>query len=244
MISVPSAGRRPKKKARRSKKRRRLRRERRQHASALRFSPYAWAKLLYLRDRGDTEVGGFGITRPDDLLFVEDVRLVRQWCSSVTVEFDDEAVADFFDQQVDSGRRPEEFARVWLHTHPGNSPRPSGTDEATFERCFGTADWAVMFVLARGGATYARLRFGVGPGGQTEIPVQVDFQPPFPGSDHAAWEAEYQEAVEPVDLGLAEFFGGRPEGEGRKGLEEEIWLRAWEQDLDDRQAPLAQEDAP
>ena len=34
----------------------------------LRFSPYAWAKLLYLRDAGDTEIGGFAITSPDDLL--------------------------------------------------------------------------------------------------------------------------------------------------------------------------------
>src|SRR4051812_35743192 len=38
----------------------------------LRFSPTAWAKLLFLRDIGDTEVGGFGITPADDLLFVED----------------------------------------------------------------------------------------------------------------------------------------------------------------------------
>ena len=29
----------------------------------LRFSPYAWAKLLFLRDLGETEVGGFGICR-------------------------------------------------------------------------------------------------------------------------------------------------------------------------------------
>ena len=39
----------------------------------LRFSPYAWAKLIYLRDRGSTEVGGFGITEPDDPKFVQDV---------------------------------------------------------------------------------------------------------------------------------------------------------------------------
>ena len=37
----------------------------------LRFSPTAWAKLFYLRDLGDTEVGGFGISDPDDLLYVE-----------------------------------------------------------------------------------------------------------------------------------------------------------------------------
>ena len=46
-----------------------------------------------------------------------------------SVSFDDEAVADLFDTQVDAGRKPEQFARVWLHSHPGDSPRPSNTDE-------------------------------------------------------------------------------------------------------------------
>ena len=38
---------------------------------SLRLTPYAWAKLIYLRDLGETEVGGFGITAADDLLLVE-----------------------------------------------------------------------------------------------------------------------------------------------------------------------------
>ena len=37
----------------------------------LRLNPTAWAKLLYLRDLGDTEVGGFAISAVDDLLYVE-----------------------------------------------------------------------------------------------------------------------------------------------------------------------------
>jgi hypothetical protein len=53
-----------------------------------------------------------------------------------------------------------------------------------------------MFVLARGGETYARLRFGVGPGGSWEIPVEVDFRCPFPATDQAAWEREYVETVQ------------------------------------------------
>src|SRR5256885_7445061 len=91
----------------------------------LRFSPTAWAKLLFLRDAGDSEIGGFGISAPDDLLFVEDVQLVSQTCTCVHVEFADASVANFFDDQVDAGRRPESFARLWLHTHPCNSPEPS-----------------------------------------------------------------------------------------------------------------------
>ena len=74
---------------------------------------------------------------------------MRQVCTGVSVAFDDQAVADFFDRQVDLGRRPEQFGRIWVHTHPGNSPEPSMTDEDTFARVFGRTDWAVMFILAR-----------------------------------------------------------------------------------------------
>ena len=60
-----------------------------------------------------------------------------------------------------------------------------------FARVFGGCDWAVMFVLARSGKTYARLRFNVGPCGDAVIPVEVDFTCPFGASDHEAWAAEY-----------------------------------------------------
>ena len=105
------------------------RREEPWEPSILRFSPTAWAKLLFLRDLGDTEVGGFGISAADDLLFVEDVQLVRQVCTGASVAFDDQAVADFFDRQVDMGRMPSQFGRLWVHTHPGNFAEPSMTDE-------------------------------------------------------------------------------------------------------------------
>jgi hypothetical protein len=144
-----------------------------------------------LRDLGDTEVGGFGVASAEDLLLVEEVRLVRQTCSGVSVAFDDASVADFFDEQVDRGLRPERFGRIWVHTHPGNWADPSATDEETFGRVFGRTDWAVMFILARGGQTHARLRFHVGPGGEMTIPVSVDYRRPFASSDHEGWKAEY-----------------------------------------------------
>ncbi len=43
----------------------------------LRFTPTAWAKLLYLRDVGPVEVGGFAITPADNLL-LELVDLAHQ----------------------------------------------------------------------------------------------------------------------------------------------------------------------
>ena len=165
----------------------------------LRFTPYAWAKLLFLRDLGDTEVGGFGVSAADDLLLVEDVRLIGQRTTIASVEFDDEGVADFFDEHVDAGLPPERFFRLWLHTHPGDSAAPSLTDEETFQRVFGRCDWAVMAILAQQGQTYARLRFSAGPGGQFEIPTRIDYARPFSAADPGGWQREYDRCVHAID---------------------------------------------
>jgi proteasome lid subunit RPN8/RPN11 len=167
-----------------------------------RFSPTAWAKLLFLRDRGPTEVGGFGISPASDLLYVEDIRLVQQACTSISVAFDDSAVAEFFDEQIDAGRRPEQFGRIWVHSHPGNSAQPSPVDEETFRRVFGQCNWAVMFIIAREGEAYCRLGFRAGPGGAFEIPVHVDFEGPFAGSDFDAWAGEYDATIRKADFAL------------------------------------------
>ncbi len=185
---------------RRQLRRPRERRSKGTRRPVLRFSPTAWAKLLSLRDQGSTEVGGFAITSSDDLLYVEDVCLIQQNCTAVSVKFDDVAVAEFFEDQVAAGLRPEQFARVWIHTHPGDSASPSHVDERTFRRVFGRCDWAVMFILAQGGQTYARIRYGVGPGGAMEIPVRVDFRKPFTASDIDCWQCEYAASVHPLEF--------------------------------------------
>lgn len=144
-----------------------------------------------MRDVTDNEVGGFGITEADDLLFVTDFALVKQKVTAVSVSFDDEAVANFFEDQVEAGRKPEQFARIWLHTHPGNSPQPSCTDESTFQRVFGSCDWSIMAIIAQDGSTYARLRFNAGPGGEVKIPICVDYSCDFNAADFETWQQQY-----------------------------------------------------
>ena len=148
-------------------------------------------------------MGGFAIAAADDLLYVEDVLLVRQHCTLASVAFEDDSVADFFDRCVDRALKPAQFGRIWVHTHPGVSPEPSPTDERTFARVFGSSDWAVMFILACGGATYARLRFNVGPGGEVLLPVEVDYRRPFAASDWILWEREYVVNVQATQPWLA-----------------------------------------
>jgi proteasome lid subunit RPN8/RPN11 len=163
----------------------------------LRFSPTAWAKLVFLRDLGSTEIGAFGVSSVDDPLKVESVELVEQECTFTNVSFRDEAVANFIDSKVDQGFHPSQCSRLWVHTHPGDCPLPSATDEETFARVFGGCDWAVMAILACCGRSYARLRFGVGPGAAMRIKVGVDYCQPFRGSDEAAWIKEYERCIRP-----------------------------------------------
>ena len=174
-----------------------------------------------MRDATDNEVGGFGITEADDLLFVTDFALVKQKVTAVSVSFEDESVADFFEDQVEAGRVPQQFGRIWLHTHPGNSPEPSMTDENTFARVFGSCDWAIMFIIAQDSRTFARLRFNAGPGGEVKIPVCVDYNCEFDAADFELWTQYYKANV--TEDTVFSFSGKAKEAKARQENEADIF---------------------
>ena len=168
---------------------------------SLRFTPYAWRKLVFLRDIEDLEVGGFGVCPSDDPLLVEDFALVKQECGLASVEFDDEGVADHYDNMTDEGLHPNQYSRIWIHTHPNIGAAPSGLDEDTFKEKFSAPDWAIMFILAKGGQTTCRLKFNNGPGLSAEIPIGIDYTVPFGAADIEAektWKEAYESLVTDV----------------------------------------------
>lgn len=160
------------------------------------FTPYVWAKMAFLRDVGETEVTGFAETSPDDPMYCVDFHLVKQTASVADAEMDDDGIAEFFDKMIVDGKSPLNFTRIWMHTHPGNSATPSNVDEETFkDACFSDTDWAVMFILAKDGSYTCRLKHNNGPVLEKEIPVHVDWQAVFNGSDHTAWTNEHSDNV-------------------------------------------------
>jgi proteasome lid subunit RPN8/RPN11 len=171
------------------------------------FSPLAFLKLQYLCHAGPTEVGAFAISSTQRPLYIEELHTLPQQTSSVSVQFDDAAVADYFDRCVDQGYHPSMFARLWLHTHPGSCPRPSGTDEETFHRVFKSSDWAVMAIISRTGNTYARLQLNQGPGARCSLRWRVDWSPwpqvlqQYSLMDlEAMWQEEYQQNIHPQQV--------------------------------------------
>ncbi len=159
----------------------------------LRFSPTAWAKLLFLRDCGDTEVGGLGIASVADLLYVEDVALVRQVSPACLWPFSMKRWPTFSTGRWTPGQ-VQQFAH--LAAYPSRQLLPAQPDR---RRDFYEGFWqkpvgSDVYPGPRR-RSYARLQFNVGPGGGLTIPVAVDYSRSFAGSNHAAWEKEFLENV-------------------------------------------------
>ncbi len=160
----------------------------------MKFDQTAWDKLCYLRDKGQTEVGGFAVSHDDDLLHVREIHLVPQETTSVTVKFEDSGVADFTENMFEDGIHPRQCLRIWWHTHPGDSATPSFVDEDTFEKVFGKCSWSIMFILAEGGEHYARLQLRGDLEGSIILPVQVQRDMYY----DPEWAEEYDNFVTPL----------------------------------------------
>lgn len=110
----------------------------------------AWLKMLVLRNT-DTEIAALGITPFQDPFVVTDFVMVGQENSAAFVEFKDDAMAEFqADMVFNKGLNPDQFRRVWVHTHPGFSATPSHTDWTTFSEHFADMDWSVMLIIGKG----------------------------------------------------------------------------------------------
>jgi len=112
-----------------------------------------------------------------------------------SVDFSDEGIAEFTMDMVERRLHPKQFLRVWIHTHPNMSARPSSVDEETFARVFEHSDWAVMAIVSKSGSEYCRLQMNATLRRNEEIDMDVDYSEGFKGTDHEAWKEEYDDKV-------------------------------------------------
>lgn len=167
----------------------------------LEFTPYAWAKLLYFRDLHDNEISGFGLTLEDYPLVVVDILLVPQVCSMCLTTPISSEKGDFFMRMAEAGHHPQQFGRIWIHTHPGIGPEPSGTDVDTFMDAFRYPDWSVMFILDTSDTSYCKLQFTAGPRCVVKIPVKITWDFEFEATNYELWQDEYEKNVT-IDVGI------------------------------------------
>ena len=164
----------------------------------LSFTPYAKAKIHHIRDIGSTEICGFGISTIENPTLVIDFVMVPQKCTSATAEMEDDGLLVYQDAMLAKNYDPWQFRSIWIHTHPGSSANPSGTDETTYTKFFKDKDFGIMYILAKGGSEYARIHT------QNQftkqdiiVDCEIDFSSSkaWDASTLKTWDKEYKENV-------------------------------------------------
>ncbi len=166
------------------------------------FSVPAWCKLQWFLHKGQTEIGGYGVSLdPSTPLYIDELAILKQETSGATVEFDGEDVDNFFYECRQRGLKAGQYGNIWIHTHPsGMMATPSGTDHTTFDNCFKGCPWSVMAIVAKDGDTSALLRFQAGPGCDVKIPMLVDWAnwcKVAGGAVAEEWQKEFTEKIKP-----------------------------------------------
>jgi hypothetical protein len=93
-----------------------------------------------------------------------------------------------------------------------------------------------MFIIARNGDVYARLRFNTGPGGEIELSTTIDYDTDFPASDRGSWEQEFFKSVHDGSIVTAKPFDS--DLFGYRNPCDEDWYDHWiEYTKDDSDSP-------
>lgn len=126
------------------------------------LSVYAYYKWKYMCYSTPLEVSAYGFARGDqsfqDLLYIEDLVILDQECSTAYTTMDADAILEYYDKLADRDIPLQRGTRVWFHTHPVMSAEPSSTDTDTFAESFDGPDWSVMAIISQTDDMSARLK--------------------------------------------------------------------------------------
>lgn len=171
----------------------------------LTMSPRAYWHLHWLCQRTPDEVSCMGILAQAGEFRIQDVILVKQIVSTVSVDLD---MVWWADKQVELYEKdaiePWQTS-AWIHTHPQGVKKPSATDEETMAKSFGSWDFAVMIILTKDDHFYARVDFthafagGIKQRYSMECPISVDWNDlegePVTRTLAEEWEEEFKTLV-------------------------------------------------
>lgn len=119
----------------------------------------AWLKLCLIRNtKKGQETAFWGVTDPDNPMYVTDIECVKHYGRHSYVEFDDEALMDWTMQMAGQGIYADRCRRVWIHTHPGNSAAPSSVDWNTMNRLSAGAPYMIMLIVAMDNSTTCHMQ--------------------------------------------------------------------------------------
>ena len=162
-------------------------------AAAYKFSPTAYAKVVWLLRNVKDETAAMGIVDPNNKWRIIDIEIVEQESSACEVELLN--LPDFALEMEQRGYDMEQCMRVWIHTHPGASCTPSNTDETTFDNLLSAYPYFGMIIFGRELDAYAKVGYRVGPPCNVEVKVKVDWDTNFVNVDFDQFKKDVEAKV-------------------------------------------------
>lgn len=179
-----------------------------------------WFKAKYLANQHQVEVGGWCIAPDKDKPFeVHDFKLTKQESTVGSIDFDDEGTVEFMEDELEAGLEFDQFMRVWIHTHPGDSASPSPLDRTTFRQLADTLPYVVMLIISKSGSATAEIGYKLPTGQFVSMPcgIRIDW-----AMDRwTEWDIEFNNnvTVPPPRHYPIQHYGGY------HGSNEEYWKR-------------------
>lgn len=112
----------------------------------LTLDPSVIRQLVYLSDKNNVEVGGFGLSNGDPL-HITSLYMPQQVVGFASVDFPEEGLNEFVTEMTAQEAHIDSYLRVWIHTHPSTDNHPSTVDVEHFEKL--VTDQHKMLTLTR-----------------------------------------------------------------------------------------------
>jgi hypothetical protein len=163
----------------------------------LTFSPEAWLKMNYLLLRAKHKIMAVGVTSPDDLMYVTDLILLKQYNSVKSVRFDQKAWQNYLETNAKLSKDFNTLARVLVITTPDFESGPDDEDDQVFSETMDCFPFAALCVQSRNFEVYCRLRLALGHiDYEQEVEVEVDSTDSLLAEvNQQDWNQEYEDFV-------------------------------------------------
>lgn len=166
----------------------------------LRVNEEIYQKIMYIVNKAaPNEVSGFCISRKEDPFRVVDFKMVPQRNGGAESAMDDKGLSDYAEEMVVAGYEPVEYQRIWLHSHPFSTtkPSPSGTDWDTLKNIMG-GHWGIMVIVPKSGPNWTikiRCNIEIVPGMIYTYTEDMELVEERRKIESAGWDEEYDKNI-------------------------------------------------
>ena len=165
----------------------------------LQFSSHAWAKCAFFQDYSPGDVVAVGVSRSENPLIVDDVKLVNQEIIGATCFPKSDPRSILPQANIKSKSQSNQFDQVLIEIQSDDSAIPDKRIERWFKRYHHGSDCYITCVIGSNKTLHRWLNTNAGPVCSLEMLWPTQIPPSFREYDFNEWRSEFESNVKVVD---------------------------------------------